>query len=209
MPKNDQITNDNRDGVLRSGRRLPHCVKCLFMPPSTRIRQRPRTPGPTFPLTPRNNGKSCKNIRGTVHFFGVWDDPQTALSNYLRVAADLHAGRLPRTTTVSLGGLTVKDVGDHFLTRQFEKVGSNQIAPRSPPGASVADNRVFRQQRSRPPAPGQTSPVTPEGSYLRILALAAAVPSLFALVSELAGHGARNAYLRSSATMPTLFGDGE
>ena len=68
----------------------------MFVRQSThRRRHKPVKPNPSFPLTPHNNGQWCKKIRGKVHFFGVWGDQQAALDNYLRQAADLHAGRAP------------------------------------------------------------------------------------------------------------------
>ena len=88
----------------------------MFMPrPRTRRRHKPAKPYPSFPLTPHNNGQWCKKIRGKVHFFGVWDDSDAALQNYLRVAEDLHAGRQPRSSTLPEDGPTVKQVCNHYL----------------------------------------------------------------------------------------------
>ena len=53
-------------------------------------RKKPAKPRASFPLTAHPNGQWCKKIRGKVHFFGVWSDPDAALAAYLRVAADLH-----------------------------------------------------------------------------------------------------------------------
>jgi hypothetical protein len=71
---------------------------------------KPQKPYPSFPLTAHPNGQWCKKIRGRVHFFGVWANPEAALDRYHAVAADLHAGRTPRVSTLSHSGLTVKDV---------------------------------------------------------------------------------------------------
>ncbi|MCX5670383.1 MAG: tyrosine-type recombinase/integrase [Planctomycetota bacterium] len=94
-----------------------------------RRRHKPAKPSSSFPLTPHNNGQWCKKIRGKVHFFGVWEDPQAAHNNYLLVAADLHAGRQPRPT-VSAGGASVKQVCNHYLTFQAQKLDVGEIAPR-------------------------------------------------------------------------------
>ena len=68
-----------------------------------------------------NSGQWCKKIRGKIHFFGVWADPETTLSNYyLRVAEDLHAGRKPQSNLVP-EGLTVKGVCNHFLATGLTK----------------------------------------------------------------------------------------
>ena len=93
-------------------------------------RRKPRKPYPSFPLTAHNNGQWCKKIRGKVHFFGVWADPQAALNTYLRLAADLHAGRQPQQTTLAGEGLTVKDICNHYLTHQQHKVDAKEIGPR-------------------------------------------------------------------------------
>ena len=85
-------------------------------------RKKPRKPYPSFPLTAHNNGQWCKKIRGKPHFFGVWADPQAALDNYLRVVADLHAGKQPPQATLSPDTVTIKDVCNHYLTHQQHKV---------------------------------------------------------------------------------------
>ena len=91
--------------------------------------EKPSKPYPSFPLTAHNNGQWCKKIRGKVHFFGVWGDPQTALDNYLRVAADLHAGRQP-SASIAQGGITIKDICNHFLTYKLEKVNAGELGSR-------------------------------------------------------------------------------
>ncbi len=94
-----------------------------------RRRQKPAKPSPSFPLTPHNNGQWCKKIRGKVYFFGVWEDPDAALQRYLRAAAELHAGRQPRPT-ISAEGVTVKQVCNHYLTFQIQKLDAGDISPR-------------------------------------------------------------------------------
>jgi integrase len=91
-------------------------------------RRKPGKPYPSFPLTAHPNGQWCKKIRGKVHFFGTWVDPDAALAKYLGVAADLHAGRDP--ASVSSGELTVKEMGNEFLASQMERVSSGQIGGR-------------------------------------------------------------------------------
>ena len=98
-------------------------------PLARRHRHKPAKPSPSFPLTPHNNGQWCKKIRGKLYFFGVWKYPQAAHDKYLRVAADLHAGRQPRTT-VSAEGASVKEVCNHYLTFQAQKLDAGEIAPR-------------------------------------------------------------------------------
>jgi integrase len=92
------------------------------------LRRKPGKPHPSFPLTAHPNGQWCKKIRSKVHFFGVWSDPDAALAHYLRVAADLHAGREP--VSVSSPEFTVKEMGNEFLAYQMERVSSGQISTR-------------------------------------------------------------------------------
>ena len=92
--------------------------------------QKPSKPYASFPLTAHNNGQRCKKIRGKVRFFGVWDDPQTALDNYLCVASDLHAGRLPSCGSIRPDGLCVKELCNHFLTYQMRKAAAGEIGER-------------------------------------------------------------------------------
>jgi integrase len=103
----------------------------MFVRQSTRRRRhKPAKPNPSFPLTPHNNGQWCKKIRGKIRFFGIWEEPKAALANYLRVAADLHAGREPRSSTISAEGLTVKQLCNHYLTYQHRRSQAGEIGPR-------------------------------------------------------------------------------
>lgn len=93
-------------------------------------RKKPNKPYPSFALTAHPNGQWCKKIRGRVHFFGVWADPGAALERYHAVAADLHAGRPTRLSTLSHSGPTVKDVCNGFLGWQKDKLDSGEIGAR-------------------------------------------------------------------------------
>ena len=100
------------------------------MTKSEKTRKKPEKPYPSFPLTAHNNGQWCKKIRCKVHFFGIWADPQAALDNYLRVAADLHAGRQTTKGTLSQDRIIVKDLCNQFLTYQFRKAEVHEITTR-------------------------------------------------------------------------------
>ena len=95
-----------------------------------RHRHRPAKPSLSFPLTPHNDGQRCKKIRGKLYFFGVRDDPDAALERYLRVATDLHAGREPRSPTLSADAVTVKQLCNHYLACQRRRSQSGEIGPR-------------------------------------------------------------------------------
>ena len=44
---------------------------------------KPAKPYPEFPLTAHPAGYRCKKIRGKIHYFGPWDNPDAALDKYL------------------------------------------------------------------------------------------------------------------------------
>ena len=64
--------------------------------------QKPEKPRPDFPLFAHNAGVWAKKIRGKIHYFGPWSDPQGAENRYLNEMEYLNAGRKPPR-----GGLTV------------------------------------------------------------------------------------------------------
>ena len=83
------------------------------MPPVSA--KKPQKPYAEFPLTAHANRQWCKKIRGKLHFFGVWADPDAALAKYLDEREDLQAGRIPRR--VSATTLTVCDTVNLWLKR--------------------------------------------------------------------------------------------
>ena len=80
---------------------------------SKRKQTKLKKPFSSFPLTAHNNGQWCKKIRGKIYFFGIWQDSQTALEQYLRQAENLHARKQPKTSSLSSGDLAVKNMGNH------------------------------------------------------------------------------------------------
>jgi integrase len=89
---------------------------------------RPEKPSPDFPLFPHATGRWAKKIRGQLHYFGPWDDPEGALDSYNRQRDDLHAGRKPRPDA---GGLTVKELCNAFLNFKKGRVDTGELSARS------------------------------------------------------------------------------
>lgn len=89
---------------------------------------KPNKPYPEFPLTAHPAGVWCKKIRGQLHYFGPWDDPDAALAKYLEQKDALHSGRKPRPDTE---GLTVKAACNAFLNAKQALVDAGELSPRT------------------------------------------------------------------------------
>src|SRR5262249_5020104 len=81
-----------------------------------------------FPLTAHPAGYWCKKIRGKIHYFGPWNDPDGALAKYLEQKDALHAGRLPRPDPA---GITIKDVVNDFLNAKLALKDAGELVPRT------------------------------------------------------------------------------
>ena len=88
---------------------------------------KPAKPHRDYPLTVNGNGQWSKKIRGKVHYFGPWADPDAALERYLEVKDDLLAGRRPRPRD----GFTLRDLCNHFLTAKKRQLDGSEITPRT------------------------------------------------------------------------------
>src|SRR2546430_2639421 len=89
---------------------------------------KPSKPYPEFPLTAHPAGYWCKKIRGKIHYFGPWDDPDGALTKYLDQKDALHAGRTPRPETE---GLTVKALANAFLNHKQALLDAGELTQRT------------------------------------------------------------------------------
>jgi integrase len=89
---------------------------------------KPAKPRPDYPLFAHAAGVWAKKIRGKLHYFGPWADPDGALKKYLEQKDALHAGRTPRPDP---DGLTVKDVCNAFLRHKQALVDSSELSPRT------------------------------------------------------------------------------
>jgi integrase len=89
---------------------------------------KPSKPYTDFPLFPHATGRWAKKIRGQMHYFGPWSDPDAALAKYLDQKDALHAGRRPREAS---GGVTIKELCNQFLIAKRALVESGELTNRS------------------------------------------------------------------------------
>src|SRR5689334_10795676 len=79
--------------------------------------RKPEKPHKDFPLFSHRNGQWAKKVRGKIHFFGVWADPDAALNKWIAEKDDLLAGRVPRLRKPGCRDtLTLEDLITRFLT---------------------------------------------------------------------------------------------
>lgn len=90
--------------------------------------EKPVKPYADFPLFAHASGQWAKKIRGKMHYFGVWSDPQAALDKYCEQRDDLQAGRTPR---VQGDGLTIKYLCNAFLTAKQSMLDSAELSART------------------------------------------------------------------------------
>lgn len=98
----------------------------LHPQPPQKAGVKPAKPYPEFPLFAHATGRWCKKIRGQLHYFGPWNDPDAALQKYLAQKNDLHAGRTPRPDAEQL---RVKDIANAFLIAKTALVDGGELSP--------------------------------------------------------------------------------
>jgi integrase len=89
---------------------------------------RPARPYPDFPLFPHASGRWAKKVRGKMHYFGPWRDPQAALDKWLQQKDYLLAGRTPRTPA---DGIAVKDLCNRFRAAKLHQQECGEITRRT------------------------------------------------------------------------------
>ena len=107
---------------------------------------KPKKPYPDFPLFPHATNRWAKKIKGKLHYFGPWRDPDGALEKYLSVRDDLHAGRTPRPD----GGVTVRELLNRFLTSKHRRVATGDLSPRTFPMYRATCGRLDARLGNRP-----------------------------------------------------------
>jgi hypothetical protein len=106
--------------------------------PSTSAK--PSKPYPDFPLFPHATRRWAKKIRGKLHYFGPWADPDGALAKYLEQKDALHAGRKPRETAE---GTTIKDLCNAFLNAKQALMDTGELSPRTWGGYKMACDELL------------------------------------------------------------------
>jgi integrase len=88
---------------------------------------RPAKPRPDFPLFAHATGRWTKKIRGKIHYFGPWSDPDGALDLYLKQKDAQYVGRKPRPDPEEEQPAAVKDVANAFLTHKQKRVEAGRL----------------------------------------------------------------------------------
>ena len=94
-------------------------------PTPTTPATKPSKPYQDFPLFAHAAGVWAKKIRGKLHYFGPWADPDGALKKYMEQKADLHAGRTPR---IAADAVTIKDLANAFLNAKQALVDTSELS---------------------------------------------------------------------------------
>jgi len=89
---------------------------------------KPSKPYPDFPLFPHATGRWAKKIRGKLHYFGPWSDPDGALAKYMSEKDALHAGRKPR---LDPDAFTLKGLANAFLNHKQTLLDAGELSPRT------------------------------------------------------------------------------
>lgn len=89
-------------------------------------RKKPSKPYKDFPLFPHANGQWAKKIKGKLHYFGPWAEPDSALADYLEQRDELQAGRTPIDP-----GLRLWELCELFLDAKRAMVDNEELSIRT------------------------------------------------------------------------------
>jgi integrase len=89
---------------------------------------KPEKPHKDFPLFAHAVGQWAKKVRGKLHYFGVWADPQAALEKWLAQKDDLLAGHTPRSKS---GEMVMSELCGRFMTHKDNAINAGEITSRT------------------------------------------------------------------------------
>src|SRR5690349_11650675 len=92
----------------------------------------PKKPHKDFPLTPHPNGQWCKKVKRVLYYFGVWEDPDGALKEWLERKDKILAGLdRPATGGSSVPGadsITVAELVKLYLAARHTDVLKGRLS---------------------------------------------------------------------------------
>ena len=90
---------------------------------------KPEKPYPDFPLTAHAAGQWCKKIKGKIHYFGKWSEPDAALAKYNDQIDAIYAGLNPNDLVVKfdVNAITIDVLVNLFLKSKQDAVDSGEI----------------------------------------------------------------------------------
>lgn len=91
---------------------------------------KPKKPYPEFPLFPHATKRWAKKIRGKMHYFGPWDNPDAAVAKYLAERDRLQAGLPPLGVTPADTRLTLRDLVNQFLNSKRRLMENSELSTR-------------------------------------------------------------------------------
>ena len=91
---------------------------------------KPKKPYPEFPLFPHATKRWAKKIRGKMHYFGPWDNPDAAVAKYLAERDRLQAGLPPVGVTPADTRLTMRELVNQFLNSKRRLMENAELSAR-------------------------------------------------------------------------------
>lgn len=107
---------------------------------SSTKKQKPKKPYQDFPLFPHSCGQWAKKIKGKTRYFGLWNDPDQALNNYLREKDWWYAGLIPPNT---FGGLDFDGLQRWYIDAQYKKLCNEEITKRHYSDCVIACKQIL------------------------------------------------------------------